>query len=229
MTSEARAATRLSRPVRFLIYDLDGVLLDTEPYYTEATQEVVSEFGKTFDWSVKRNMIGRPSLESARYLVTALALPISAEEYLRRRSARLEALFLEAREIAGAERFTRRMHALGIHQAVATSSERRLLELKTRRHQDWFAIFEAIVSGDDDRVKAGKPAPDIFLVAAAALGADPCNCLVFEDSPAGLEAAHRAGMQVVAVPDPAMEIDRFRTAEMIIESFEDLEPCVLGL
>ena len=212
-----------------MIYDLDGVLLDTEPFYTEATQEVVSEFGKTFDWTIKRNMIGRPSLESARYLVEALALPISAEEYLRRRSVRLEELFLRAVEIAGAERFTRKAHSLGVRQAVGTSSERRLFELKTRRHREWFAIFDAVVSGDDASVKAGKPAPDIFLVAAAALGADARECLVFEDSPAGLEAARRAGMQVVAVPDPAMERARFDTADMIIENFDDLEPGDLGL
>src|SRR6185295_15326549 len=82
-------AVRLPRPARYVIFDLDGVLLDTERFYTEVTQAIVGRWGKTFDWSVKGNMIGRPARDSARYLVETLQLPITADEYLRERAAML--------------------------------------------------------------------------------------------------------------------------------------------
>jgi pseudouridine-5'-monophosphatase len=204
-----------------VIYDLDGVLLDTEPFYTQVTQEIVGRYGKTFDWSVKSRMIGRPSLESARYLVSALALPITPEDYLRERSSRLETLFRESPAVHGAERFTRAVAERGIPQAVATSSERRLFELKVLRHRQWFAVFAAVVTGDDPRVAAGKPAPDIFLRAAEDLGVSPAKCLVFEDAPAGVEAARSAGMRVVALPDPAMDRARYADADLVADGFDD--------
>ncbi len=98
------------------------MLLDTEHFYTEVTQQICSDYGKTFDWSIKRNMIGRPSLESAGYLVDALSLPISPREYLRRRTERLEQLFPTATEQAGAEAFTRALAGAAVPMAVATSS-----------------------------------------------------------------------------------------------------------
>jgi len=72
-------------PVRSVIFDVDGLLLDTEIVYTRVTQKIVSRFGKTFDWSIKANMIGRAEAESARYLVQALDLPITPDEYLAER------------------------------------------------------------------------------------------------------------------------------------------------
>jgi len=219
---------KLRRPVACAVFDLDGVLLDTEHFYTEVTQEICSAYGKVFDWSIKRNMIGRPSLESAEYLVDALSLPISPQDYLCRRSRRLEGLFVAATERVGAEAFTRALAGAAVPLAVATSSERYLFELKISRHRDWFSIFDTIVVGDDPRVEAGKPAPDIFLVAAASLGIEPERCVVFEDAPAGLQAARAAGMQVVALPDPDMERERFAQADLIIERFADIGLADLG-
>lgn len=219
---------KLRRAPRALIYDLDGVLLDTEPFYTQVTREIVAEYGKTFDWSIKSNMIGRPALESAQYLVGALALPISPEEYLSRRGARLEELFRESPSRPGAERFTREMARRGAVQGVATSSEKRLFEIKISRHREWFALFRTVVTGDDPRVRRGKPAPDIFLRAAEDLGVAAQDCVVFEDAPSGVEAALAAGMQVVALPDPAMDRTRYREVTWLVGSFDELSPEDLG-
>ena len=124
---------KLARRVKHVIYDLDGVLLDTEHLYTEATQEIVAAYGKRFDWSLKANMIGRPAIESARYLVETLELPMSPEDYLRRRRKRLEELFPATAAKPGAERFTRALAGRGIGQAVATSSERALYRRRSAR------------------------------------------------------------------------------------------------
>ena len=204
-----------------VIFDLDGVLLDTEKLYTQATQSVVGEFGKTFEWSLKVQMMGRNELEAAGVLIATLGLPITPEEYLRRQLPIAEALFRSAEEITGAEAFVTRLHEKGLGLAVGTSSTRQLYELKTGHHA-WFSRFSAVVAGDHPEVRALKPAPDIFLAAARALHADPARCLVIEDSPAGVKAARAAGMAVVAIPDAALPDARFAEADLIVRSYAEL-------
>jgi pseudouridine-5'-monophosphatase len=204
-----------------VIFDLDGVLLDTEKLYTEATQRVVGEFGKIFDWSLKSQMMGRHELEAAALLVETLELPISAEEYLRRQLPIAEGLFRSATEVPGAEAFVAVLAARGYALAVGTSSTLRLYQLKTA-HLSWFSAFAAVVSGDHPEVHTLKPAPDIFLAAARAVGGDPARCLVVEDSPAGVLAARAAGMSVVAIPDAALSASRFEAADLIVRSYAEL-------
>ncbi len=218
----------LERPAKHVIFDLDGILLDTEPLYTRAIQAVVSEYGKTFDWSIKANMIGRDSREGAAYLVERLELPFSGSEMLARRRPHLERLFPCVEEKPGASAFVGRLKARRVAMAVATSAERALTDLKLRRH-DWFSAFDHLVCGDDPGIEKLKPAPDIFLIAAQKLGVEPAECVVLEDSPAGVDAALAAGMQVVAMPDAELGPARFGKATAIVTGYADLSPEKLGL
>lgn len=209
---------------RFAIFDMDGLLLDTESIYTEATQHVVGQYGKTFDWSIKSHMIGRPALDSARYLVSTLDLPISAEAYLEARETWLLERFPHCKPMHGAKALVRHLRDSKVPIAVATSSVRRLFELKTTNHQEMFNMFDLVVTGDDPEVKHGKPAPDIFAVAAARLGATPSETLVFEDAPSGLAAGIAAGMRVIVVPDPNMDKSRYAEATLVLDSLAEFNP-----
>jgi pseudouridine-5'-monophosphatase len=211
------------------IYDLDGLLLDTEPFYTRASQLIASRYGKVFDWSVKSRMIGKRAADSARVFTESLDLPMTPEEYLAARQSVLEDLFPTAEPMSGALRLTRHLHRHGVAQAVATSSDRKHFGLKTTNHQQWFRIFQCIVIGDDPAVRQGKPAPDIFLLTAERLGMAPAACLVFEDSPVGVAAARAAGMSVVAVPDPNLEPEIFRAADQVIRDLNEFDPAAWGL
>jgi pseudouridine-5'-monophosphatase len=127
----------------------------------------------------------------------------------------------------GAVDLTAALVGHGVPLALATSSSRDMFELKTLRHRAWFGCFSVVVLGDDPRVERGKPAPDIFLVAAEGLGAPPASCVVIEDAPAGVEAARAAGMQVIAVPDPAMDRTRFGDADLVVASLSEIAPADL--
>jgi len=213
----------MSPVITHIIYDNDGLLLDTEPFYTKVHEILAARYGKVFDWTVKSKMIGLRAEDSANVLIRSLKLPLSVPEYLEARKHMLAELFPQAEPLHGAVRLTMHLHRAGIPQAVATSSDLFNFKLKITRHEEWFRIFECIVTGDDPEIKRGKPHPDMFIVTAKRLKAPPSSCLVFEDSPAGVDAARAAGMYVVAVPDPNMDDNAYPTAHQIVRSLNDVD------
>jgi pseudouridine 5'-phosphatase len=222
-------SVRLPRPITSVIFDLDGVLLDTERLYTEAIAEVAARYGKVYDWPIKSQCIGRGTLEAGQTIVDALALPLSAMELVRLRDEKLVPRFADVAPIPGAVAFTRALAVRRIPMAIATSSPADIFAIKAAAHSAWFRSFAATVCGDDPRVKQGKPAPDIFLAAASSLGVRPVDCVVFEDSPFGLDGALRAGMQVVAMPDPAMDRAKYAGAAFVVSGFAEVSLRDLGL
>lgn len=209
--------------IKAILFDMDGLLLDTESIYTEVTQMIVGRYGKVFDWSVKSHMIGRDSYDAASYLVKALELPFEPEFYLEERNALLDERFPFAKPKAGAPELIQALSARNIPIAVATSSNEHHFKLKTSNHQEWFKYFDTVVTSNHPAVKKAKPAPDIFLTAAKTLGYVAEDCLVFEDAPSGVAAANTAGMQVIAVPDPNMSHDAFSDATAIMDSLSEFE------
>ncbi|WP_122668872.1 HAD-IA family hydrolase [Pseudomonas viridiflava] len=208
-------------PIKAVIFDMDGLLLDSEGIYTEVTHAIASRHGKTFDWAIKQHTIGRGATDFAEYVTKTLELPMTAEEFLEIRQPMLDERFPHSPAMPGAETLVRHLAEHNIPIAVGTSSSVHYFHAKTTLHRAWFELFETVVTADDPDVKAAKPAPDIFLVAARRLGVDPADCLVFEDSPFGVTAAKAAGMYAVAVPDSHMPREQYEHADLVIDSLAE--------
>lgn len=219
------------KPVTHVLFDMDGLLLDTETLYTEATQQVASRYGKEYTWEIKCAVMGFAGSESTRVIIDRLQLPLSVEELEAEMREMHVKLFPTAKLMPGAERLVSHLHRCGVPIAVATSSKRDSFALKVSRHGDLFAKFHHVVCGEKTEVARGKPHPDIFLVAAARFDNPPPpeKVLVFEDSPNGVQAAVTAGMQVVMVPDPRVSEDLRKTATLCLNSLEDFKPELFGL
>lgn len=186
----------MSRFAEGVIFDMDGLMLDTEPLYWASMQQGALELGCDFGDEMRTAFVGR-SVPTWRDTLTRMF----GADYPQFRSRRRQLWERHVREVgvtrkAGLEELLDQLDADGRLKAVATSSSRPdamlcLGELAGR--------FDAIVTGDE--VERGKPAPDIFLLAARRLALAPEHCLVLEDSEAGALAALAAGMRVIIVPD----------------------------
>ncbi|KAF2401410.1 HAD-like protein [Trichodelitschia bisporula] len=210
-------------PIRACLFDMDGLLINSEDLYTITINKILSEYGKpNIPWHIKAQLQGRPAPESGRIFQEWAQLPIPPEEFhAKNRALQLEH-FPTCQPLPGAHALVSKLASTPppkkVHIALATSSHNFNYELKTRHLQDLFTLFppEHRIVGDDPRIPAGrgKPAPDIYLVALKAVNESvraagepeirPEECLVFEDSVPGVEAGRRAGMQVVWCPHPGL-------------------------
>lgn len=220
------------KPVTHVLFDLDGLLLDTETLYSQAAQTLASRYGKKFTWELDKRVLGTPDADAARLIVDSLGLPLTPSEFFGAINRMCEQSYQHTKLMPGAERLLRHLSAHGVPMAVATSTTPALFALKMAQHQDLVPLFHHVVcSGGNTKVKRGKPHPDIFLVAASMFDEKPASekVLVFEDSPMGVTAALAAGMQVVMVPDPRLDEENRRRATMCIASLLEFKPELFGL
>ena len=206
-----------------LIFDLDGTLLDTEPLYSVASQKVLDRFGEVYTPELKRRVMGGDSHKSAQIVIDEFGLPLTSTEYLALREVHLVELFARCAEIEGAGAFVTAVSDTSVPFGLATSSHRYLRDIKLG-NKAWGDLFHATICGDNPALKRGKPAPDIFLLCAAALNVDPTQCVAFEDSRNGIAAARAAGMTVVALNSPYVVAADLAEADTIINNFTEALP-----
>lgn len=194
-----------------VIFDMDGLLLDSEPLYRVTWQTAARELGCPIDDNFYTHFVGRGNDEAERLLFERFgdAMPLDAFRVLWRRDFDERLARAPLTRKPGAIELLDRLDARAIPKALATSSPR---SIAVRCLGELASRFAALAFGDE--VEHSKPAPDLFLLAAHRLGIEPVHCLVLEDSEAGVRAARAAGMDVILVPDlvePSLEIASMAT------------------
>ena len=181
------------------LFDLDGLLLDTEPLHGQAWAQAVGQFGGSASAELLLGLRGRNKFDNASGLIEALQLTVSVEQLLAVQQPLARDKVRQARAMPGAERLVQHLQAAGVPLAIATSSGRESVEIKLAPHP-WLQRIAVRVHGDDPQIQQGKPAPDLFIEAARRLHVEPAQCWAFEDSQAGAKAALAAGCRVFVVP-----------------------------
>jgi HAD superfamily hydrolase (TIGR01509 family) len=213
--------------VEAVVFDLDGVLVDSEHVWDEVREGLARERGGRWHERAQADMMGMSSTEWSRYMHDVIGLAEAPEkidaEVVRRMQARYAQ---ELPLIDGAVEAVRRV-ASSFRLAVASSSNRPLID-SVLEQSGLASFFEATVSSEE--VERGKPAPDVFLEAARRLDVDPARCAAVEDSANGIRAARAAGMRVVAIPNrrypPPPEA--LELADVVLESIGDLTQAALS-
>ncbi|XP_075984611.1 pseudouridine-5'-phosphatase-like isoform X1 [Anticarsia gemmatalis] len=221
------------RPVTHVLFDMDGLLLNTEDLYTVAYQNILTPYGKKYTYDLKIKLMGLQGHEAAQLVISSLDVPLTVDQWLSETKKQYELLFPESKVMPGAKKLIEHLHKHNIPIALATSSSKDGYELKTdRHHQELFSLFNIKTFGSSDpEVKKGKPHPDIFLVTADRFPDKPKpeQCLVFEDAVNGVKAARAAGMQVVMVPDARLDKTLTTEATVVLNSLEEFQPELFGL
>src|SRR3954451_1785107 len=202
-----------------VIFDLDGVLLDSEPIYLAATNSVLAAEGKYISPEQNARYIGVRFRDMLADIIPGMGLAHDADYYIEAtRAAVLEAFGKPLTPPPGARELIERLADHGVPRAVDSSSvhawvEQVLTNLGVREH------FPIVVGGDD--VAHGKPSPDIFLRCAELLGVDPARCVVIEDSANGVLAARSAGMAAIGLRTAATSTLVLEGCLAVVESFHE--------
>ncbi|ODV62290.1 haloacid dehalogenase superfamily protein [Ascoidea rubescens DSM 1968] len=205
----------ISRKFRACLFDMDGLLINSESKYTEVTDELLAMYGKgPLTWDVKVELQGRPGNESTAFLIKSYDLPISPQEVYDISFKLQESKWPTCEFLPGVLLLLKKLKESGVPMAVATSSYKLNFQRKTS-HLKEFDLFDGnIIAGDDSRIGKGrgKPKPDIWLLSLKMLNENlgllntdnkikPEECMVFEDGKPGVLGAIAANCYVIWVPD----------------------------
>ena len=178
-------------PKAFL-FDLDGVLIDSEPLHGQAWKETAALFDLNLTHSQLKLLRGKRRIDCANELVELIPKAVEPKDLLTLHKPISRKLILTAKAMQGGESLVKRCRKNNIPMALVTSSSSESFQIKTTPHK-WIDLFSVIILGDDKLLAKGKPAPDPYLLATEKLNIDPQECWAVEDSIAGVTSALEAG------------------------------------
>jgi HAD superfamily hydrolase (TIGR01509 family) len=210
-----------------VVFDLDGVLVESEQVWNDAREELVRERGGTWQDDATTDMMGMSSNEWADYMHDRLDVPMTSAEINDDVVERVAASYEEHLPLLPRAVETVQELAARWRLGVASSSNRPIIELVLER-SGVRACFATVVSSET--VANGKPAPDVYLAAARQLDVDPGDCVAIEDSTNGIKAAVAAGMRTVAVPNREFrpDDDVLATAAVVVPSLGEVTPDLIA-
>jgi HAD superfamily hydrolase (TIGR01509 family) len=212
--------------IRAVIFDLDGVLIDSEQVWDTAREQLTNELGGRWHAGAQRDMMGMSSLEWSRYMHEELGIDLPPEQISDEVVRRLQRLYRERLPLLPGARDAVERLAARWPLAVASSSNRPLIELVLGL-AGIADRFRVTVSSEE--VSRGKPAPDVYLEAARRLGVDAGDCAAIEDSEKGLLSARSAAMRVIAIPNREFPPgdEALAAADVVLDSLAELTPDVV--
>lgn len=215
-----------------VIFDMDGVLIDTEYTFLESKYELLKDAGYDLELSYQYQFMGTTYASMWNRMKEELGLPLPIEAYIEDMNERRQKMIERdgIRPVKGAPELVQRLADAGIRLALASSSPKADIDF-AMKNIGIYDCFDVLVSGEE--VANSKPAPDVFLEAAKQIGAEPANCLVFEDTKNGTLAASRAGMYVVGFANPSYPAMDLSCADHAVSDFanvkaEDLRSWISG-
>jgi HAD superfamily hydrolase (TIGR01509 family) len=212
-----------------VIFDLDGVLADSEPWWNQIDAKLLSEHGVNYHGEHHQDVVGVSYSVAIDFYKKAFGIKASAEQMMKRRGEIAAEFFADRVGLfPGTKDVLEALRQMKLRLAVATSSVSSSARPFLDRHQ-LTQFFDVIVTGDE--VDRGKPAPDIYLRAAEKLNVRADECLVIEDALAGIAAAKAAKMRVAAIPDRRF-VDPAtykKSADYILESLKDVPALIRRL
>jgi HAD superfamily hydrolase (TIGR01509 family) len=210
-------------PVDAVIFDLDGLLVDSEAVWDDVRKRFVEEKGGRWSDGATRDMMGMSSVEWSQYVRNELEVDMDPDEISREVADRVAETYREKLPLLPGAVEAVKSLAPEWPLGLASSSNRHVIDLVLEL-AGIAGDFESTVSSEE--VGAGKPAPDVYLEAAKRLGKEAAACAAIEDSTNGIRSAHAAGMGVVAVPnrDFPPEPDALALADERVESLTEVTP-----
>ena len=199
--------------VQAVIFDMDGLLADTEPLYFQAESELARRYGKDFTRDVMEKMMGHKAARSIQIMIETLGIEGPVEDVLALRDNLYKDLLMRGvKPMNGVFEFLDWLERRGYRKAVGTSSKAEFKDI-IFGHLDLDDHFEVVITGEE--VSVGKPAPEIYQRVLDRLALQPHQCIVLEDSAAGLKAAKAAGCFCVIVPNRFTEHQDFSAADLV--------------
>jgi HAD superfamily hydrolase (TIGR01509 family) len=213
--------------IEAIVFDLDGVLIESEQVWDEARKELANELGGRWHDRAQRDMMGMSSIEWSRYMRDELGIDLPPEEISAEVVRRLQSIYRERLPLLPGAREAVERLAVRWPLAVASSSNRPLIDLVLEL-AGIASLFRATVSSEE--VPRGKPAPDVYMEAARRLGVDPKRSAAIEDSESGLLAAAAAGMHVIAIPNRAFPPggQALAAADVVLASLDELTEALVA-
>ena len=206
--------------MKAVIFDMDGVIIDSEPLHQKVEQELLEDLGGVMTDADKEAFVGTTDYHMWSTMKERFNLSPTIEEMIESKKERFLEQVHTISLVDGFEKVLEELKAEGYLLALASSNNRKAVDQIVKQF-DLVHEFEIAMSGED--VTKGKPHPEIFLKTAQAMGVDPANCLVIEDAKTGVTAANAAGMKSIGLDNPNSGPQDLSEADIVLASYDEFD------